>query len=166
MKRRGTSFQLFLLTVLLCASVCRQLYAQAEGGGSGPGTPAVGGGAIMDFGSNAAGAIPFAAEVRASTAGQRALTTAQWSRAVDTLAVQQDRGWAQVSRDAARAQAAASAWSSSDPSWQGFSSTTSVLTPVPEPSAYGAILLAGAALWVVYQRRRKGTASGKLKTES
>jgi len=120
----------------------------------------------MGFGANAAAAVPFAAEVRATTAGQRALTTAQWSRAVDTMAVQQDRGWAQVSRDAARAQAAASAWSSNDPSWQGFSSTTSVLTPVPEPSAYGAILLAGAALWVVYQRRRKGTAGEKLKTES
>lgn len=120
----------------------------------------------MDFGSNAAAPVPFAAEVRASTVGHRALTTAQWSRAVDTLAVQQDRGWAQVSRDAARAQAAASAWSSNDPAWQGFSSTASVLTPVPEPSAYGAILLTGAALWVMYQRRRKGTANGKLETES
>jgi len=46
-------------------------------------------------------------------------------------------------------------WTAVDTRWLAFPDTSSVqLTPVPEPSTYGAILLGSAAALVAYRRRR------------
>lgn len=46
----------------------------------------------------------------------------------------------------------APAWNGNDTKWQSYDKQ---VTPVPEPSAYGALLLAGLTAWVAVRRRRR-----------
>jgi len=113
----------------------------------------------MDFGAGV-GSFPLLTDVGAtSNAANSALAMARWSRAVDHFMAQSDAG----SNGSARYVSAASmslggtstvSWKAAEVAWQEYSNTAAVLTPVPEPSTYGAILLGAASAWVIFRRSR------------
>ena len=113
--------------------------------------------AMIDFPQGASLQPYLAGNGATLSAGESALTMARWNRAVEAMNAS-DGGQAGVSLGASSASlVAANSWKASDPSWQDFSTTTAALTPVPEPSTYGAILLGAACAWVAFRRNRGST---------
>ena len=85
------------------------------------------------------------------------LTAQNWSAAVDYFVVQNNPGPQAMAPIIVGnfSNPPVESWTTVETRWLAFPESTSVqLTPVPEPSTYGAILLGSAAALVAYRRRR------------
>lgn len=145
------NFSSIVFSLALFAS--GQALAQPADAGGGVAAGPITAPAMIDF-PQGSSAQPYLQGSGATlSAGESALAMVQWNRAVDAMSAS-DGGQAGGAKGFSSASlVAANSWKSSDPAWQDFATTATVLTPVPEPSTYGAILLGAACAWVAFRRR-------------
>jgi fibronectin-binding autotransporter adhesin len=114
----------------------------------------ISGNSVLDFGNSGSTSVLF------STVGAEAgnvLTVENWTHALDYFFVQNNPG-AQGTAPTNQVDFTGTpidTWTGDDTRWLAYANTTyGQLTPVPEPSTYGALLLSACAGFVVYRRRR------------
>ncbi len=114
----------------------------------------IAGNSVLDFGNAGSTSVLF------RTVGAEAgnvLTVENWTHALDYFFVQNNPG-AQGTAPTNQVDFTGTpidTWTGDDTRWLAYANTTyGQLTPVPEPSTYGALLLSACAGLVVYRRRR------------
>ncbi len=141
------------IVLFLALSASGQVFAQSGAAGSEAVAEGIASPALIDFPQGTSLQPYLTGSGATLSAGESALAMARWNRAVEAMSASEG-GQAAASLGTSSASLVASnVWKASDPSWQDFSSTAA-LTPVPEPSTYGAILLGAACAWVAFRRYR------------
>lgn len=109
---------------------------------------------IIDFGTSGATSVLFQ---NVSVGGGQVLTVNNWAAAVDYFFVQNNPGpqGTPPTNQVDFTSYPVDSWTGNDTQWIPFAHTTyGQLTPVPEPSTYGAVFLASALAWVLWRRRQ------------
>jgi len=109
---------------------------------------------VIDFGTTGATTVQFTS---VNVTGSGTLSVANWTNAVDYFIANSSSG-AQGTSPTNKVVFAG--YVGNDTKWLPFNGgSNGQLTPVPEPSTYGALFLGGAAGLLVWRRRRRATSA-------
>lgn len=123
------------------------------------GTLSIAGDSVIDFGASGATNVYF---TTIAASGGRVLTVNNWTNAVDYFFVQNNPGpqGTPPTNQVDFTNTPVDTWNGNDTRWVPFSNANyGQLTPVPEPSTYGAILLGAVSAFVLWRRRDRSKRS-------